>query len=261
MTITSRLGGQWSAVRSVTSSPNSTTDYQPFVLVPDSSTTTFVPVTLALVHSNSAQCENAWTVGSSQTVDQSIGGAGHQYTWSNVTQMGPQWPGWGNDSGIELEYTATGRMSEVTRSPENAWVTQYDGAAAAPSTTTDWLSDASFNYGQPGPNYIVWEVPTNFHPSNPSMLTWTQTSTYSSTSGTDYSVDVSVCFEYDTPAGAGFGMCAGTSVTLTDTTTDVYTTQATLSCEMYDPSSTQTAVYYYTFGDGTTCSVSGHVAA
>lgn len=243
--------GVWSSTRSVTSSPNAVSGYQPYVLTPNTLAAAFVPVTLALVHSSAIQCENTWTTGSSQTINQYIGGNGHQYTWANTSQIGPQWPGWGTPSGIELKYTSTGTMNEAAHTPTNAWAIAYDGSAATPYRTSDWLNDATFNYGTPGGNYLVQEVPTNFQQSNPYPLSWTQTATYSSTSGTEFSADVSVCVVVDT-AGVGYGACFGTSVTLTDTTTDVYTTQATMTCEMYDPSTTQTAVFYYTFGGGAT---------
>jgi hypothetical protein len=248
MTVTA-TSGVWVQTRSVTSTPNATTGYQPFVLTQD--TVSYAPVTLALVHSVDAQCESSWTTGSSQTVIQYLGGTGNSYEWDNVSQIGPQWPGWGNDSGIELGYQTTGIMNEATLQPVNAWGVAYKGAASVPYTTTDWLSDTSFNGGNPSSPYLFFEVPSSYHETNPFPYTWTQTSTYSSTSGTDVSIDLSVDVEVNTP-GVSFGVSSGVSFQLTDTTTSKYTTQATMGCEFYDPSSTQTAVFYYTFGGGTT---------
>jgi hypothetical protein len=201
----------------------------------------YTAAVLALVHTSAAECATSFTSTSTQTVNHYVGGTGNSTTETEGVTFGGQQPGWGEDSGVELGWTVGGIVNETNRSPINAWPQAYTATAATPYTTTDWMTDTTWNLGNPAAPYQALEIPTSYRQSNPYPMTVAQTTTYSSTTGTDLSVNV----------GVNVGVFSfGVGVQLTYTTTDVYTTQPTTDCQVFDPSSTQTAVFYYTFDGG-----------
>jgi hypothetical protein len=236
------FAGLWTDLEYVPSTMNSQTDYRSFVL--DANPLGYSAAALALVHTSAANCASALTTTSTQTVIASAGGNGNSQTYTATETFGGQYPGWGVDSGVSLGWAVGGVVNDSSLTPVSDWPDGNEPTVAAvPYTTTDWLSDTTWNLGNPGPGYLALEIPPSYTESNPYLFTVSQTTTYSSTSGTEIDVEVGV--------NVGF-VSAGIGVELTYTTTDVYTTQPSLSCELYDPSTTQTAVFYYTFDGGTT---------
>ena len=233
--------GDWTDLNYVSVGFGTTSDFVPYVIDPNGEG--YTAAALSLVHTTAADCETAFTVTSTQTVNALIGGSGSSQTTSATSTYGGQYPGWGNDSGVSLGWIVGGIMNDTALEANSAWPVSYESTAAVPLTTTDWLDDASFNYGHPtNTSYLVYEIPPTYQQSNPYPLAVSQNTTYASTSGTELSVDMGV------NVGA---LSLGVSVPLTYTTTDVYTTQPTLKCLFYDPSTTQTAIFYYTFNGGT----------
>ncbi|MGD0256538.1 MAG: hypothetical protein ABSB90_01475 [Thermoplasmata archaeon] len=246
--------GGWSENRSVPSMPTESTGYVPYVLNDSSAPGAWAVAAVAFVHTSSADCAPTITGGSSQTINSYNGGNGANYVWNNISQIGPADVHWGQGGEIKLEYRFAGTVQQQLGNPyiSTAWAAGYLGAAGLSNATVpEWLSDTSFNYGTPASGYLVFEVGTGYSSSNPYPYSWTSSATYSSTAGTDITLDESTEIGVDI-AGAVIGESFGESVPVTDTTTDSYTAQSTLSCSFYDPSTTQTAVFYYTFGDITT---------
>ncbi|MGP8159044.1 MAG: hypothetical protein ACLPWO_05505 [Thermoplasmata archaeon] len=229
----------WAAMVYIPVTFSSQSDYRSLVLFPNPEG--FAAAALALIHTPDAQCATSFTTSSTQTVNAYVGGNGNSQTTTATLTYGGALPGWGIDSGVTLGWQVGGVMNDSGLTPSSGWPQAFEGAAATPYTTTDWIGDTTFNYGNPASPYQFYEVPTTYQKSNPSPLTVSQTVTFSSTSGTDLNVDV----------GVNYGVLSvDVGVQLTYTTTVVYTTQPGLSCEFYDPSTTQTAVFYYTFDGG-----------
>lgn len=233
------LAGEWTDLESLSPGLSVSSDYKPFVL--DANPLGYAAAVLALVHTPAAQCGSAFTASSSQTVTQLIGGNGHSNKTVATTTYGGGLPGWGNDSGVSIGWTVGGVLNDTSLQVANAWGQSQPSTALVPYTTTDWLNDTAFNLGSPAPPYHDVEVAPNFLKSNPEPLDSSQTVTFSSTEGTALSVSV----------GVNVGVVSvGVSVNLNYTTTVVHTNVSALTCELYDPSSTQTAVFYYTYNGG-----------
>jgi hypothetical protein len=233
------FAGEWTDLAYVPSSMTAQSDYRSFVLSPNP--LGYTAAALSLVHTSAAQCGTSFTTTSTQTVNILEGGSGHSQEYQATQTYGGAYPGWGDDSGVSLGWQVGGIMNDSSVTPNSAWPQSFESVAAVPYTTTDWIGDTGFNLGNPAQPYIALEIPTTYGQGNPYPLTVSQTVTFSSTTGTDLTVDV----------GVDFGVISvGVSVPLTDTTTVVYSTQPTLSCEFYDPSTSQTAVFYYTFNGG-----------
>ena len=233
--------GEWTDQIYSTASMSAQNDYRSFVL--DANPLGYTAAALSLVHTSASECETSFTTTSTQTVEALAGGTGNSQIHTQQTTYGGAYPGWGNDSGVSLGWQVAGVMNDTSATPISAWPESWESTAAVPYTTTDWIGDTAFNLGDPASPYLAIEIPTNYQKSNPYPLVVTQTTTYSSTTGTELDVDVGVNFAV---------VSVGVSVPLTYTTTDVYTTSPTLGCQFYDPSSTQTAVFYYTFNGGAT---------
>lgn len=234
------VAGVWTDDADLPATLNSSNYVRPFVLDPNP--VGYTAAVLALVNTPYAQCGSALTVSSTQTVIELVGGNGHSNSTTVEQTFGGAFPGWGVDSGVSIGWQVGGILNVTAAQAANAWATDHQPAlSSAPYTTTDWLSDTTFNLGSPAAPYFPLEVVPSYQQANPEPYDVNQTTTFSSTSGTELSVDIGVNYEL---------VSAGISVDLQYTTTVEHSVRGSLDCELYDPSTTRTAVFYATFNGG-----------
>jgi hypothetical protein len=240
--------GYWNETRMVSATMSSLNDDQTFVLTANQIGT--VTLALALMDDSPGQstappvqCGFDLTAGVSTSVENNIGGNGASSTYSNERSWGASDAGWGVDTGIYTRWYVGGTVNDSH--PSNILSTSYPIGwrgieSPSPSTTTDWVSVPAYTGQAPSGAWAGGgiEIQPRYTESNPdlTMLGLTQTTTFSSSTGIELSVDVGISF--------GF-LDVGTSVTLSYTQTNTYASTSTLSCEGYDPSASATAVLWY----------------
>ena len=223
--------GYWNSTIYVNSALSATNDYREFGL--PSNGADFAASGVAFVHTGHADCEVTVENGFQQTVNSYLAGNGNTYlnSWGTVESDDQ---GYGAESAVAFHYTTTGVLNE-TATPVivNSYaVSGPYGPELGSVTFTDPYSSSPYTDS----SHIVTVGPGgSIH-----QFGYENGGTYTSTSGLDMSVGVSV--------GWG-GFSVSPSVELVYTTTVSSSSQKEILCSFTDPSTTENAQFYF-YADG-----------
>jgi hypothetical protein len=245
------LGGYYVVDRWVSSTLSATNDFQQFAI--PANIGSLVPVALALVHTtyngktyNNAACDLTYSTSTTtETVSQTIGLNGQSGTAEQDT-VGSGWSangGAGSDVGLSLMYPFSGTINDSALTSSNLMSSSYVdgtdyGSSSGPYTTTEWMSTPTYSPSTVPPAGWVFANPTN---GNPLTQTLFQSGSYSSTSGFNVDLGLSVGWA---------GQAVSASIPIQATTTVTTTTVQTMACTFTyaaDPSSDGGSPYFWVY--------------
>jgi hypothetical protein len=244
LNVTAQDSGYFNESRKITTTLGAIGDFQEFALQPN--IVENVVSALSYIHTTAAECNFVQTYEVDQTVDDYIGGAGTTNDFISESTWTANTPAWGDNNGIQIGWTISGEVNDTTEAMDQAYPVAPSGGVdlAAPGGLSDYLTPPTWTGGDsPGGIWLGVEVPHGITESDADSFVVGQTSSFSSTSGISVDVNVGVSFDF-----VSFGVGA----TLTYTSTADYSTQNTMTCLLYNPGTEGQAVFYYTFGDGST---------
>jgi hypothetical protein len=240
--------GYWNETRWISSTLSASNDYQPFVdLAINPNTLEEVPLGLAFVHSNYAQCGfSMYSSSSSTTVSQlvtPIVGTGTSQTtstgsWANGLTT------WGSNNGVNPIYPFSGVINETSGKIMNTYTVGgfNQNVNTVPYWSSDWLSQPA---GMPA------AIPTNYHyavlsTGYDSTTAYYQFGTFSQGS---YSSWQSHGVQFDASVGGAFGV--STPLVNLGWTDQVSTSSAnSMFCNLYAPIDSHGGYgYFYWFNE------------
>ena len=245
------LSGYYQVERWVSSPLSVSNDFQQFAT--PANIGSLVPVALALVHTtysgktyNNAACDLTYSTSSTtETVSQSIGLNGQSGTAEQDT-VGSGWSasgGAGWNVGLSLMYPFTGTINDSALTSSNLMSSSYVdgsdyGSSSGPYATTEWMPAPTYSPRTVPPAGWVFANPLN---GNPLTQTLFQSGSYSSTSGFNVDLGLSVGWA---------GQAVSASIPIQATTTVATTTVQTVQCTFTyaaDPSNLGGSPYFWVY--------------